>query len=127
MRKETQKTLSQRGKTGLLCLLCFLLGGVIALAAVWQLQGTEGRTLTAAYRLIQEQFVGEHDDQKTLDAALEGMVESLGDRWSYYLDPQETQQVKQPGRSSEVWTACLSRRKTARRPWTQSRERRAPW
>lgn len=95
MRKQTPKTLSHGGKTILLCLLCFLLGGVIALAAVWQLQGTEGRTLTAAYRLIQEKFVGEHDAQKTLDAALEGMVESLGDRWSYYLDPQETQQVKQ--------------------------------
>lgn len=95
MRKQTPKTLSHGGKTILLCLLCFLLGGVIALAAVWQLQGTEGRTLTAAYRLIQEKFVGEHDAQKTLNAALEGMVESLGDRWSYYLDPQETQQVKQ--------------------------------
>lgn len=95
MRKQTPKTLSHEGKTILLCLLCFLLGGVIALAAVWQLQGTEGRTLTAAYRLIQEKFVGEHDAQKTLNAALEGMVESLGDRWSYYLDPQETQQVKQ--------------------------------
>ena len=102
MRKENPKTLSRRGKTILLCLLCFLLGGVIALAAVWQLQGTEGRTLTAAYRLIQEKFVGEHDAQKTLDAALEGMVESLGDRWSYYLDPQETQQVKQQRSNSYV-------------------------
>lgn len=93
---ENKKTTSaRRGKTILVCLLCFLLGGTAAMAVTWNLIGLEGRTLLQAHKLIQNRFVGEHDTQKTLDATLEAMVNSLGDRWSYYLDPQQAKQVRE--------------------------------
>ena len=56
--------------------------------------GQDGRTLLQAYQLIRSEFVGEYDSQTHLETTLEAMVEALGDRWSYYLTPEEAQQVK---------------------------------
>lgn len=35
--------------------------------------------------LIEEKFIGEADETAMQDAAAEAMIESLGDRWSYYI------------------------------------------
>lgn len=55
---------------------------------------TDARSLLQAYQAIDTCFVGEYDKEEHLDATLETMVDSLGDRWSYYLTAEESQRVK---------------------------------
>ncbi len=95
MCEEKKIVRARRGKMILICLVGFLLGGVTAMAVTWNLIGLEGRTLLQAHKLVQNRFVEEYDTQKTLDATLEAMVSSLGDRWSYYLNPEQAQQVRE--------------------------------
>ncbi len=61
--------------------------GAVALAA-WLVLGTPGLAITAGVAYINTQFVGEYDEDAMADAALNAMVESLGDRWSYYADAE---------------------------------------
>lgn len=89
--KETTK---RRVRGALIALVCFLLGGLVTLGVVWKVVGQDGRTLLQAYQLIRSEFVGEYDSQTHLETTLETMVDALGDRWSYYLTPEEAQQVK---------------------------------
>ena len=49
--------------------------------------------------LILERFIGESDRVAMEDAAAEAMVDSLGDRWSYYLTAQEYADHKEIGRA----------------------------
>jgi carboxyl-terminal processing protease len=42
-----------------------------------------------AYRAITDQFVGEVDEKKLVEGAINGMVTSLGDRWSQYLTSEQ--------------------------------------
>ncbi|MCU0506042.1 MAG: S41 family peptidase [Chloroflexi bacterium] len=42
-----------------------------------------------AYRAITDQFVGEVDERRLVEGAIDGMVTSLDDRWSQYLTAQE--------------------------------------
>ena len=102
MREEETRSLSRRTKVILLCVLCFLLGSLAALAVVWQLMGQEGRTLLRANQLIEQRFVGDYDPENTMDAALAAMVDSLGDRWSYYLTPEQAEQVREERRNTYV-------------------------
>lgn len=52
------------------------------------LLGRSGLTLMQGYLLAKFAFVETDADlNKAVDQALAGMVEGLGDRWSYYLDP----------------------------------------
>ncbi len=53
--------------------------------ALWLSLGPQALALLEAWGVIQTQFVGEYDPDETVDSALEGMVDGLGDRWSYYL------------------------------------------
>ena len=46
-------------------------------------------------RLVNTLFVGEYDETEVVDAALEGMVSGLGDRWSYYLTADELEAQNQ--------------------------------
>lgn len=89
---ERKKT--RRWKTLLLAVVCFVLGGGVALTVAWQSLGQEGQSLLQAYGLITRKFVGEYDQRTMVESALENMVTALGDRWSGYLDPQQAQQVK---------------------------------
>lgn len=61
--------------------------GAVALAA-WLLLGSSGLAITAGTALIHTRFVGEYDADAMADAALDAMVDSLGDRWSYYMDAE---------------------------------------
>ncbi|MCD8332040.1 MAG: S41 family peptidase [Oscillospiraceae bacterium] len=69
--------------TAALSVLCAL--GAVALAA-WLLLGSAGLSILQGVVTIHTQFVGEYDADQMADAALDAMVESLGDRWSYYMD-----------------------------------------
>ena len=53
--------------------------------------GAGGRSLVEAWHLINTRFVGEYDEEgeAVIDGALEGMVNALGDRWSYTLTADE--------------------------------------
>ena len=61
--------------------------GAVALA-LWLRLGTPGLAVVSGFLHINDRFVGEYDKDAVADAALNGMVESLGDRWSYYADPE---------------------------------------
>ena len=66
-----------------------LLTAAVVLGILYQTVGKEGLSLLEGLSLINEKFVGEYDEGQVVDAALEGMVEGLGDRWSYYLTEEE--------------------------------------
>ena len=59
------------------------------LLAVRAWMGEGGRSLVEGLRLVNTLFVGEYDETEVVDAALEGMVSGLGDRWSYYISADE--------------------------------------
>ena len=98
MKPETKQFLRQM----LACLLCLLLGGGIALGAVWAWMGEDGRTLLSAQHLIAQRFVGDYDETEALHGTLGTMVEGLGDRWSYYLTPDEAKQVREDRENAYV-------------------------
>ena len=56
--------------------------------------GTYGASLLEGLKLVEDKFVGEYDEA-AVDAALEGLVSGLGDRWSYYLTEEEYQAQNQ--------------------------------
>lgn len=78
--------------TGLLSALAAVLALVLVTG---NLLGSEGMSLLQAAFLVKSQFVGEYDSKEVTDATLDGMVAALGDRWSYYLSPQDYVQVTQ--------------------------------
>ena len=102
MENKNPKKMISRTKAVVACILCLLLGGVAAFGGVWAALGSDGKTLLQANRLITEKFVGDYDETAHREATLEAMVDSLGDRWSYYLTPQEYQQVQDTRSNSYV-------------------------
>lgn len=56
--------------------------------AVWTVLGREGVALLQGLTVVNTCFVGEYEQAEVTDAALTGMIQGLGDRWSYYLDPE---------------------------------------
>ncbi len=73
------------------CVLCLLLGGLIAFGVFRQTVGPEGMALLREQSIIENRFVGDYDPDQVRQAAERAMVEALGDRWSYYLTPEELQ------------------------------------
>ena len=47
------------------------------------------------YDIINKKYVGDADMASVCDGAFSGMVESLGDRWSYYLTADENEEYQQ--------------------------------
>ena len=54
-----------------------------------------GKKLRRLEKLITEKFIGEADEKTMEDAAARAMVDSLGDRWSYYLSAEEYQDYQE--------------------------------
>lgn len=79
-----------------------VVGGGVLFAVMWSSLGGPGMTLVQAYQIISHRFVGDYDPQESLEATLGAMVDSLGDRWSYYLTPEEARQVKEARQNSYV-------------------------
>lgn len=65
----------------------------IAVGIVWHVIGTEGLSMGEAIFLIQTRFVGDHDIGTATDDALGALISGLGDRWSYYADPDAYSQL----------------------------------
>lgn len=102
MKNKKPPKMISRTKAILACILCLLIGGGAAFAGVLAALGSDGVTLLQADRLIREKFVGDYDETAHRETTLEAMVDSLGDRWSYYLTPQEYQQVQDTRSNSYV-------------------------
>ena len=67
--------------------------GAVALA-VWLLVGSAGLTIATGAAYINTLFVGDYEEDTLTDAALETMVDALGDRWSYYMDAERYEASK---------------------------------
>lgn len=63
--------------------LSYVLVAAAASAVTWSMAGPT--KLTELSALIQEKFIGEADLTAVEDAAAAAMIDSLGDRWSYYI------------------------------------------
>lgn len=50
--------------------------------------------MAEAMVLINARFVGDHDIGKAADAAMDGLITGLGDRWSYYVDAKGYENLK---------------------------------
>ena len=62
----------------------------VTMASIYANQPAEPyRKLEQLEGLIEEVFVGESDKTAMEDAAAAAMVDSLGDRWSYYMTPED--------------------------------------
>ena len=69
--------------------LSTFLGTLLVLfLALWLIVGPEGLTLLEGIGLIRTRFVGPYEMGDAVDGAMGGMIAALGDRWSYYLDPE---------------------------------------
>ena len=66
-----------------------LLTAGVLLAVFYGIFGKEGLSLLGGLYLVNSRFVGEYDETQVVDSALSGMVDGLGDRWSYYLTEEE--------------------------------------
>ena len=75
-------------------LLSLLLTLALAFGALWALIGPEGLSMAEAMVLINARFVGDHDIGKAADAAMDGLITGLGDRWCYYVDAKGYENLK---------------------------------
>ena len=107
--KQPGKQLSLR-LVCVLCVLCLLMGAVLILALLWGTFGREGITLLKAQHLIATHYVGDYDADQHNQAVLNTMVRSLGDRWSYYLTPEEYQQTQENRSNAYVGIGITIRR-----------------
>ena len=75
--------------------------GAVALT-LWLLLGTQGLAIAGGALFIRTSFVGEYDADIMADAALESMVDSLGDEWSFYADAEWYEALKERRSNSYV-------------------------
>ena len=84
--------------------LCLTLTGVF----LWRLyfDRSAGREYTAedklaeAAEIIRENYIGEYEESELTDKAIDAMIESLGDRWSYYMTAEEVAAYEMSSRNS---------------------------
>lgn len=69
----------------LVVLVTLALGVGGTLLAVRLIAGQGALSLLEGLLLVNTSFVGDYAPEQVVDAALEGLVDGLGDRWSYYL------------------------------------------
>ena len=84
------------------CVLCVLAGGLLVIGALRLTLGAEGIALLQTKALIQTRFVGDYDPEEVHQATETAMVNALGDRWSYYLTPQQLRQTTDTRNNSYV-------------------------
>lgn len=69
---------------------------------VIQSREDEYAPLFEAQQLIEDNFVGDTDNYVPVQAAVEGLVTGLDDRWSYYVSPDELQSYQENLNNSYV-------------------------
>ena len=74
-------------------LISLFLGMTLTVGAFWLRLGSNGLSVIQAMTVIRGHFVGEYEWNRVTDMVLDRMVESLGDRWSYYLSREDYDHV----------------------------------
>ncbi len=88
------------------CVCACLLTLLLTLTVVFSAQRFLPRPYTAndklaeAAEVIRQNFIGEYDEALLTDCAIDGMVASLGDRWSYYMNAEEVEAYARSSRNS---------------------------
>lgn len=72
-----------------------LLTLAVTATVLWWLVGPNILSVLEAWGVVNTVFVGEYDESEAIDSALAGMIEGLGDRWSYYLDADSLESQNQ--------------------------------
>ncbi len=73
--------------------LCIFIGAYLGVAFIIGQAGKEGVSVLQSMAAIRSNFVGEYDWSEVTDQSMNSMVEALGDRWSYYLNQEQYQQL----------------------------------
>ena len=74
-------------------LISLFLGMTLTVGAFWLRLGSNGLSVIQAMTVIRGHFVGDYEWTKVTDSVLDRMVESLGDRWSYFLSREDYDHV----------------------------------
>lgn len=74
-------------------LISLFLGMTLTVGAFWLRLGSNGLSVIQAMTVIRGHFVGDYEWNQVTDMVLDRMVESLGDRWSYYLSREDYDHV----------------------------------
>lgn len=82
--------MKQRRFNGIHMLVSALAGMLATLLVLALLLGPQSLSLVTAWGAVRTRFVGDYDPDKALDSALSGLVYGLDDRWSYYLNAEES-------------------------------------
>ena len=84
--------------------LSYVLVAVIASATTFGICASQNEytKLEQLSDLVEERFIGETDRKAREDAAAAAMVNSLGDRWSYYLSVEDYQTHKEQSQNAYV-------------------------
>ena len=82
-----------------LCAVCAAAASAGTLAAVLRLEKSRTTAIDEKIDVVQSiisgSYVGETDWTAVADGAAEGMIDALGDRWSYYMTAEEYESYKQ--------------------------------
>lgn len=98
---ETRNRLAWVGKVGRI-LLPFCLGSALTLLVVYGTVLKKNSKLLELEHVIDRYFVEDVDQEPLMDAAADAMVNALGDRWSYYMTPEEYKTRQETMNSSYV-------------------------
>lgn len=78
-------------KKSIAYILVAALSSVLTLFIFGANQGTQSQKLRQLRAVIDQMFIGEVDEQAMEDMMAAGMVQSLGDQWSYYIPASQYQ------------------------------------
>lgn len=82
--------MKQRRFNAIHMLTSALAGALANLLLLALLLGSQSLSLVTAWGAVRLRFVGDYDPDTALDSALSGLVTGLGDRWSYYLNAEDS-------------------------------------
>ena len=84
-------------------LVAILTASLTVMLTAGSVSSQGGRSkLDALNQLIKDKFIGEADEKKIGDAAANAMIETLGDRWSYYIPADEFADYQDQKKNSYV-------------------------
>lgn len=94
-RKQVGSVTLSRWVLVVVLVVAALLGACLSLCGAVQYIGVEGLALLQGQKAIETYFVEDYDKENLQTATMTAMVASLGDRWSYYLTPEDYENLSQ--------------------------------
>ena len=84
----------------------FVVAAISSMATIFGIVGLFSRDeyskLNELSSLVEQRFIGEIDWKTVEDSAAEGLIEGLGDRWSYYMSAEDFESYKEKMSNSYV-------------------------